>query len=82
MRINIFNQKALYTGYDQRKYQEIKSILSKNKIPFIDREWHTRHAQARGRGSIGENSNYAVMYKVYVHHKDFEKSSFLVDNYS
>ena len=78
-KINIFNQKVLYTGYSLEECKSITRILKENKIDYEVKEWHTRHAQARGRGSFGELEQYSMMYKVCVHHKDYEEAEFLIN---
>lgn len=79
MKINILNQKVLYTGYDREKNLKIKNILNKHNINFIEKEWSTRHSQAHGRGNFGELHNYQIMYKIYVHYKDYEEAIYLIN---
>lgn len=78
-KINIFTQKILYTGYSLEECKSIARILTENQIDYEVKECHTRQAQARGRGTFGELQQYSMMYKICVHHKDYEEAEFLID---
>lgn len=82
--ITFFNRKEVYIGFSMEKCSNIRDILSANKIKYDYRcvsnnnnAWiASDHALT---GSFGENQNFAYMYYVYVHRKDYEQAHYLIN---
>ena len=67
--ITVFNRRTIYIGYSKEE---------KNKIPYEEKGWHARGGQARGRGSLGQLSEYQTTYEIYVRASDYEECEFLM----
>ena len=77
-KINIFTQKVLYSGYSLEEVKDIVSKLKEHKIEYEVKEWNKRSSTGRNGGTFGELEKYSTIYKVCVHHKDYEEAEFLV----
>ena len=76
--ITIFNRKALYIGYSKEERNKIIKLLAEHKIPYEEKGWDARGGQARGRGSLGQLSEYQTTYEIYVRASDYEECEFLM----
>lgn len=77
-KINIFTQKVLYSGYSLEEVKRITCILKQNQIEYEVKEWNKRSLTGRNGGTFGELEKYSTIYKICVHHKDFDEAEFLV----
>ena len=76
--ITIFNRKAIYIGYSKEERNKIIKLLKEHKIPYEEKGWDARGGQARGRGSLGQLSEYQTTYEIYVRASDYEECEFLM----
>lgn len=77
-KINIFNQKVLYSGYSLEEIKAIAHILRENNIEYEVKEWNKRSSTGRNGGTFGELENYSTIYKLCVHQRDYEEAEYLV----
>jgi len=75
--IMIWNQKEVFLGYSLEKFNEVREILSANKIEYkyriVNRNSAYLFASRRARtGTFGENPSYSSAYYIYLHKKDYE----------
>ncbi len=75
--ISFFNQQCIYTGYSIKKRNEIIDILKKNKISYILKEKNALQFPA-AKGEFGQLRRYQIIYKIYIHQKDFDEVSYLL----
>ncbi|MFL0268072.1 hypothetical protein [Candidatus Clostridium radicumherbarum] len=83
--IMLWNQKEVFVGYSLQKFNEIRQILSANKIKYKYRLVNNSNDylfSSRGArtGTFGENMNYSITYYVYVHKKDYENACAILKN--
>lgn len=76
--INIFNQKVLYSGYSLEEVKALAHILKDNNIEYEIKEWNKRRSTGRNGGTFGELEKYSTIYKLCVHHRDYEEAEFLI----
>lgn len=76
--ITIFNRRAIYIGCSKEEKNKIIKLLTKYKIPYEKKEWDARGGQARGRGDLGQLSEYQTTYEIYVRASDYEECEFLM----
>ncbi len=76
--ITIFNRQLLYVGYSSEEKNRILAILDKNNLSYSVKEWNARHAQARGRGTIGQLKQYQTTYEIYCKKADYEQCQYLI----
>lgn len=77
--IMIWNQKEVFVGYSLQKFNEVRQMLSANKIDYkhrlVNNNKTNLFSSRRARtGTFGENMDYSITYYVYVHKKDYEKA--------
>lgn len=77
-KINIFNQKVLYSGYSLEEIKALARILRENDIKYEVKEWNKRSSIGRNSGTFGELENYSTIYKLCVHQRDYEEAEFLI----
>ncbi|MDO4328024.1 MAG: hypothetical protein Q4C66_01640 [Lachnospiraceae bacterium] len=77
--ITIFNSECAYSGYDLKKFNEMRNNLEKNHIKYKYKvrnrmaQWSGR-GTLRGRmGSLGASSEFMYEYEILVHKKDYGK---------
>lgn len=83
--IMIWSQREVFVGYSLEKFNEVRQILSANKIEYNHRlvNNHKTYAFSSRRartGTFGENMNYSITYYVYVHKKDYENACAILKN--
>ena len=83
--ITIFNRKEVYNGFSMEQCSNIRDILSVNKIKYdyncvssSNNAWF--NSDRASVGSLGENPDYAYMYYVYVHKKDYDQACYLINS--
>jgi hypothetical protein len=79
MKIPYFNQQCVYTGYSEKRRNEIIDILKEKKISYTTKEKDALQFPSR-KGTFGQLQQYQVIYKIYVHQKDFDEVSYLLRN--
>lgn len=73
----IWNRKEVFFGFSLQKFNEMRQMLSENKIEYDYRLinnnnnyfWQSRRAVM---GTFGEKAAYSITYYIYVHKKDYE----------
>lgn len=82
--ITIFNRKELMITYSISKQADIRSVLSKEQVPYIIKVINRKSPSPFAPGSraytgtFGENLNLEYEYIIYVRNKDYEKASYLI----
>lgn len=82
--ITFFNRKEVYNGLSMEQCSNIRDILSANKIKYDYRCVSNSNSpsivsRSALTGSFGENQNFAYMYYVYVHKKDYDQARYLIN---
>lgn len=73
--IGFWNRKEVYMGQSMSRYNDIRDILSDNEIKYTYKVVNRNSLTGRStRGSIGERTELAYMYYVYVHRDDYERA--------
>lgn len=82
--LTMFNSESLWTGFDLKRLDEIRDLLSLNKIKYKYTtknrmgQW-TGHGTLRSQfGSAGTDNEYACMYEVFVSKKDHAKAKHII----
>ena len=85
--ITIFNRESLWIGRDMKRFNEMRDVLEREKIPYTYRtrssgnRW-MGHGTARGSfGSVGSSSDLMYEYEIFVLRKDLERARYLVNTY-
>ncbi len=82
--ITIFNRRELTITFEMGQQDRIRSILSRNGIPYTYRT-HGRATAGWGgshrsrAGSLGENLDFLIHYQFFVHKKDFDRAIYLIN---
>ena len=75
--IMIWNQKEVFVGFSFQKFNEVRQILSTNKIESKHRLVNNSNTRS---GTFGENMDYSITYYVYVRKKDYENACAILKN--
>ncbi|MBM6737228.1 hypothetical protein [Faecalicatena fissicatena] len=85
--ITIFNRESLWIGRDMKRFNEMRDVLEREKIPYTYRtrssgnRW-MGHGTARGSfGSVGSSIDLMYEYEIFVLRKDLERARYLVNTY-
>lgn len=81
----IWNQKEVFVGYSLQKFNEVRQILSANRIKYKHRLVNNNKtylfSSRRARtGTFGENMDYSITYYIYVHKSDYETACAVLKN--
>ncbi len=82
--ITIFNRCELCITTSMEEQNRIRTILSNNNIDYTVKTTNLLSPSpfARGHnttGTFGINMNQVYEYKIYVHNKDFEEATYLIN---
>lgn len=77
--IMIWNRKEVYFGNSMKRFNEVREALALSKIKFTYRVINRNNAASFGAsrartGTLGERTDFAYEYYVYVHKKDYEEA--------
>lgn len=75
--IMFWNRKEVYMGYSLNKFNEVREILTANKIKYAHKLVNNNKSFSSTRarmGSFGEKQEYSITYYVYVHKEDYDKA--------
>lgn len=83
--IMFWNQKEVFLGTSLQKFSEIRNLLTANKIGYkykiVDQVGEHRHGANRVRtGNSNINIEHSHLYYIYVHKKDYEKASDIIQS--
>lgn len=78
--IVIWNRKEVFVGISSQRFDEVRSILSTNRIEYdykiVDStspSYFGSSSRAR-MGTYGVNMDYTKTYYIYVHKNDYDKA--------
>lgn len=79
--INFFNSESLWIGTDMKRFNEIRTQLEREGIPYkyktkdlLAQPLYPTNGTIRSHvGSLGNNANQMIEYEIRVHKKDYEK---------
>lgn len=77
----LFNSKSLWIGTNMKRFNEIRTQLEKEGIPYkyktkdlLAQPLYPAKGTIRSHvGSWGNNANQMIEYEILVHKKDYEK---------
>ena len=77
--IMFWNRNEVYTGFSMKRFSEVRDILSLNGIKYtykvVNRNTSSGFDSNRSRtGTLGEKSQLAYEYYVYVHKHDYDNA--------
>lgn len=77
--IMLWNRNEVYTGFSMKRFSEVRDILSLNGIKYtykvVNRNNSSGFDSNRSRiGTLGEKSQLAYEYYVYVHKNDYDNA--------
>ena len=78
---NFFNSESLWIGTDMKKFNEIRTQLEQEGIPYkyktkdhLSQTMYPAEGTLRSRtGSFGNKPDQMIEYEILVHKKDYEK---------
>ena len=78
---NLLNSESLWIGTDMKKFNEIRTQLEQEGIPYkyktkdlLAQPLYPAKGTLRSHvGSWGNNANQMIEYEILVHKKDYEK---------
>lgn len=77
-----WHRREIYMGPSLRLFSEMREVLTANGIQYeyrlVNHNGAGVFASNRARfGTFGENIEYATLYYLYVHKRDYDKTCFL-----
>ncbi len=77
--ITIFNRREVLMTDDMQKYEQVKSILDRNRIKYsVSCEGGARTVMNSGNGvpgPVGQNSSFISRYMIYVKKDDYDQAA-------
>ena len=70
-----WKRKEVYMGFDMQMFNSVLNALSTAHIRYSYQT--VNHGVFRGRATSG-NTNYSLMYYVYVHHDDYDQACHVI----
>ncbi len=67
----------IYCGYSLNDFSELRDALASKHIKY---DYRIVNNNKIGRGDLGINKNYAILYYLYVHKKDYDQAMYITSN--
>lgn len=82
--ITIFNRREVLMTDDMQKYEQVRSILDRNRIRYsVSCEGGARTVMNSGNGvpgPVGQNSSFISRYMIYVKKADYDQAVDRINN--
>ena len=84
--IMFWNRNEVYTGFSMKRFSEVRDILSSNGIKYtykvVNRNNSSGFDSNRAHtGTLGEKSQLAYEYYVYVHKDDYDNAYSIISKH-
>lgn len=77
----IWNRKEVFMGFSLKKFNEVREILTANKIKYKCNVVNNIRGTKRSIiGTFGENMDYSYAYYIYVHKEDYDNACVVLKN--
>ena len=71
-----WKRKEVYMGFDMQQMGRVLNVLSAAHIRYYEQT--ANHGVLRNRSVSAGNTNYSLMYYVYVHRDDYDQACYLI----
>lgn len=78
--IIFWNRNEVYTGFSMKRFGEVRNILSANGIKYTYKVVNRNSNRSR-TGTLGEKSQMAYEYYIYVHKNDYANAYSIISKH-